>query len=194
MYKVIYVKESRQKGYISIGLVTDGKRECYTVTNTLYGEIGSPIKGDGLDGDTLKVLIEDDERFRALRRALSLLSYADNSERTLTLKLLRAGFSRSAVRFAVEDCVAHGYINEREQLMRLVSVLANSKLRGPMYIKQSLMGKGYSAQDIDAAIHGLCEKGEIDFKESLHRLAEKMGANDPEARRALAYKYGFREL
>ncbi len=194
MYKVIYVKESRQKGYISIGLVIDGKRECYTVTGEVYSNIGSPIKGDGLDSDTVKVIAEDDERFRALRRALSLLSYADNSERTLTLKLLRAGFSRSAVRFAVEDCVAHGYINEREQLMRLVSVLANSKLRGPMYIKQSLMGKGYSAQDIDTAIHGLCESGEIDFKRSFQLLAEKTGTSDPEARRALAYKYGYREF
>ena len=192
MHKVAFVKPSRQKGYTVIGIDCDGEIKRFTLPQIFYAEIGLPVRGEKISDAVFCEILHEDEMFRALKRALSLLSYADNNERTLTLKLLRAGFSRAAVEYAVRDCVGHGYIKEKEQLLRLVSSLANSKLRGPLYIRQYLAAKGYKISEIDDAIDELTLSDEIDFKESFNRLAEKMGAADSEGRRILAYKYGFR--
>ena len=192
MIKVSFVKESRQKGYTVIGLLRDGEIKKYTLSNIVFSELGSLLRGDEIDGDTLETIEYEDECFRALKRALSLLSYSDNSERTLTMKLLRAGFSRRAAEEAVRDCAAHGFIKEKEQILRLVATLANTRLYGAGYIRKYLLSRGYSQRDINEAISELVDSGEIDFDESFRRLAEKKGVADPEQCRMLAYKYGFK--
>ena len=190
MATIICVKEARDKGYVSVG-VKDGDDVCYyTVSKIEYSELGSPTRHEQIDEDTVSLLCASDERFRARKKALSILSYADNSERMLALKLSRQGFSQGAVLGAVKECVMLGYVDEMRQLTRLIPLLA-AKLHGPRYIKHALMKKGYSSSDISSCIDTLVFSGEIDFKENLSRLFERYQPSDDEERRALARKYGY---
>ena len=86
-----------------------------------------------------------------------------------------------------------GYINEKNQLERLILVEANSKLRGPLRIIPSLANKGYSSADVKSVLNRLVDEGEIDFKANAHRLAEKKLPDDfdEEDLKKLLYKNGF---
>ncbi len=192
MARVLYVKESRVRGYVSVGITTDGGSVFYTVGKITYSEIGSPSRGTVLDDAVLSVLREEDEAFRAVRRALSILSYGDNSKRALEAKLMRAGFSHSSVELAIRECEGHGYINEDAQLERKIEVLANEKLMGPHYIRAKLARAGYSVGNINSALSRMTDNGDVDFGASFDKLLQKKEIADDEGKRALAYKYGYK--
>ena len=192
MAHIVYVKTPKTKGYITLG-VSDGENtSAYTVTGITYSEIGSPVRGDGIDCDTLSRLVSEDELYRAERRALSILAYADNSERMLRTKLLRHGFSLEAVLHAVRTCAEHGYVNEERQLENKILSLANEKLRGRYYVETYLRGRGYPAEKIREAIIGLTERGEVDWRANFELLSKKLSADTEEERYSLMKKYGYK--
>jgi SOS response regulatory protein OraA/RecX len=192
MLRISYVKDSRIKGYITLGMVTDDGSMSLTVSKITYSSIGSPVRGGYIDDDVIDELRREDEEFRALRRALSILSYADNSRRTLEMKLRRAGFSRESCEAAARECISHGYINEDEQIARFIEREANINLRGSAYIRAKLVGKGYSSSDIDRVLQRLTDSCEVDFYKNFESLCDRRGITDKQERMALAYKYGYK--
>lgn len=193
MARIAYLKTPRTKGYITLGLFSEGGNIAYTVPRITYSEIGSPVRGDEIGEDTAERLAHEDELFRAERRALSILSYADNSERMLRMKLSRLGFSREAIVHAVKAAVGNGYIDEERQLRIKISELANIKLRGRYYILEYLRGRGYDIGLVSEVIDKLSDEGEIDFQASFERLAEKKGIEAREEKLTLLKKYGYRK-
>ena len=193
MAKIIYIKESKTKGYLVIGIKDGEDKTPLTVNAAAYADVGSPSVGDEISHDTYDVLDKENQRFLALKKALYLLSFSDNSERNLRYKLMRAGFSRDVVDFAVSEVLRLGYINEARQLERLILSEANSKLYGPMKIISRLVAKGYSPGDVRVAIEALRDSGEVDFDLNRTRLLEKLpdGYTD-EDRYKLLYKYGYK--
>ena len=194
MSKIIYLKESKTKGHLVVGVINGGEREAYTVSAAVYSTIGSPLRGTELDEDTLAALKEASNSYKALKKALSLLSYADNSERNLRLKLMRAGFSRDISEETVREVVRLGYINESAQLERLILSEANGNLQGPMKIILKLVAKGYSVSSVKRVIEALENAGEIDFDENKNRLLESKisDEDDTEKKYKLLRKYGYR--
>ena len=193
MAKIIYIKESKTKGYLVIGIREGEDKTPLTVNAAAYATVGSPALGEELDPDTLEALTKENQRFLALKKALYLLSFSDNSERNLRYKLMRAGFSRDVVDFAVSEVLRLGYINEQRQLERLILSEANSKLYGPMKIISRLVAKGYSPGDVRVAIEALSDTGEVDFDLNRTRLLEKLpdGYTDDDMYKLL-YKYGYK--
>ena len=187
--KVLFIREM-DNGRVRIGVGVDECTAKYSVSAGVYNESGI-VRGCELDEETLAMIEEDDTVYRAMRRALSLLSYGDNTKLALRRKLIRSGFSPEVADAIVGECLMLGYINEHRQIERAVLNEANRSLRGRIYIRNKLRAKGYSVGDIDTVIDGLVDAGEIDFGANFERLAEKRGANDEESRRALAYKYGY---
>ena len=187
---VKYIKELKS-GRISVGVDLDGESVAYSIPKSEYGKMSFTV-GGVLDGEELSHLASLDGEYRAIKKALSLLSCSDKNKRELYARLVREGYSREHSRAAVEYCLMHGYIKEDDQLRRLILREANVNLRGPRYIREKLAAKGYSRDGIDAVTDGLLESGEIDFAANFNKLCEKKGAFDPDERRALAYKYGFR--
>ncbi|MBQ7363818.1 MAG: RecX family transcriptional regulator [Clostridia bacterium] len=192
MAKVLYVKESRVRGYVILGISDGGESSSFTVNKITYSAIGSPIRGSELPNEELPQLMTEDEQFRALRRALSILSFGDNSKRALDAKLRRAGFSQGAREYAVRECEGHGYINEERQLEAKILSLANGKLHGQYYLRARLARAGFDISSVDAVIRRLVDMGEVDFSANLERLAEEKGVSGEEELRALAYKYGYK--
>lgn len=179
---------------IRLSLVCESGEVRLDVGRDAYAAVGEPVMGCEISESDLDVLRYSDEEHRALKKALSLLAFTDKNRRTLLTKLRAAGFSREMAEAAVNECAAHGYLDERRQLAILISDEANRALRGPVYIKRKLMGKGYLSSDIDAVMQELVDSGDVDFSAVFRRLAEKRGAEDAESRRELMYKYGFRHV
>ena len=193
MAKVVYIKESKTKGYLVIGIKDADEKKPLTVSAAAYAEVGSYAVGDEISPEALDAHAKENQRFLALRKALYLLSFSDNSERNLRYKLMRAGFSRDVVDFAISEVLRLGYINEARQLERLIVNEANSKLYGPMKILSRLVGKGYSPSDVRTAIEALRDSGEVDFDLNRAKLLEKLpdGCTDEDMYKLL-YKYGYK--
>ena len=187
---VKYIKQLKN-GRVSVGVDECGEVRVYSISSLAYSSMCFVVGGE-LSDDELSELSRLDSMYRAIKKALSLLSYSDKNKKELYLRLVRDGHSRENARLAVEYCLERGYINEDDQLERLVLREANVNLRGPRYIREKLGAKGYSRDGIDSAIDLLVESGQIDFVINFDILCDKKGVTDPAERRALAYKYGFR--
>ena len=192
MTEIAYIKEGSTKGRVTIGLNIDGECKAFSVTLATYSAIGAPGRYSDVSEREVDAIAAEDERYRAMKRAVSLLAASDKSAYTVRMRLRQAGFSFESIDAAVEECISRGYIDEGRQLRRLVEREANDSLRGRYYIKKKLLSRGYRSADIDRAIRGLEEDSEVDFDSNFERLAEKKSAIDEEARRQLAYKYGYR--
>lgn len=177
---------------VIITALTDEKKQRYVISEGTYREIGCPLSGEEIDGERFSILSSEDEKRRALAKSLNVLSYADNNKRALTGKLMRAGFSREAIEYAVTECVMRGYIDEDRQAERLV-LKHYAELLGPYKIKAKLTARLYSPALISKTIHALEERGEIDFKENRARLIrEKLGEDASyDDKMKLLYKYGY---
>ena len=178
---------------MTVGVERDGERVSLTVPEGVYSELGSPRTGDSTEPECYRILLSEDEKYRASMYALRILSYADNNLRTLIRKLCERGISRPVAEEVAEEMLSRGYVNEHDQLMRLIKREANENLNGPRKIKPKLMARGYSGADIDRAMHELCETGEVDFELSRRRLVEKKLTRDAteEEIKKLLYKNGY---
>lgn len=196
VYTVMYMAivkfiKSLDNGRVSVGVASDDNLTVYSIPLSAYDSMCFVVNGE-LSSEELSTIIELDSEYRAIKKALFLLSFSDKNKKTLYIRLLREGHSRENAKKAVEYCLSHGYINEEGQIERLVLREANHNLRGPRYIREKLMGKGYSRDDIDAVIDSLVELGEIDFVMNFRELCDKKGVTDSAEMSILAYKYGFR--
>ena len=109
------------------------------------------------------------------------------------MKLQKAGFGRELCDRVVSEMVSLGYIDEKRQLERLITVEANGKLRGPLRIIPALGNKGYSSSDIRAVMHELTESGEVDFRRNAKILLDKkLPVADPEEKKKFLYKNGYK--
>ena len=188
--RVVYIKDSRSKGYIRIG-IDDGERLDLTVSESVYTAAGSPMTRDFLSEEAVDLLRSADAEYRARSKALSILSYGDNSPRMLSLKLSRAGFSKELIESTVGEMISLGYINTSRQLDRLIQNEVQIRLTGPRKLVPKLISKGYSRADINDAIERLSDEGKIDFERSRRLLIEKnCGKDDGEIKKIL-FKNGY---
>lgn len=191
-----YITSVRTKGektpLVIISVKVGEENSKYTVTEGTYRKIGCPLSGEVIDEEAVGIIAKEDEKRRALQKALSILAYSDNNEKRLYTKLCMAGFGREIARATVVECVNLGYINEERQLERLI-VKYNRELLGPRKIIAKLIGRGYSQKAAVQMISRLQESDEISFEESARILIETKlpeGASSEE-RRKLLYKYGY---
>lgn len=103
-----------------------------------------------LSEEDAKLLIQLDERCRALRRARRLLEFSGNTEQGLGDKLRRRGFSGDAARFAAGQCAAEGSIDETADAVRKAELSAR-KGRGKSRIIAELIQKGYKREAVEEA-------------------------------------------
>ena len=169
------------------------RRRTYTVPADEYARLGSPVAGDALDEDTLAALAEAEGRMKATEKAVSLLSYGDNSCRALCRKLRAKGYDRETAEAAVARMLRKGYIREEEQARRLAIVCATRKLWGRRRIVAHLAEKGYDLSLAHRVIDEAVEEGEIDFAETAAELLSRKLDGDAPAleRRKLLYRYGY---
>lgn len=191
--RIVYVRDSRTKGYTVLGIDSGDGARAYTVESLLYMRIGSPLPSNEIDEAVFADVVLADEIVRATKKALSLIAYSDNNRKALFMKLKKAGFSSDAAKSAVCDMMRLGYINEERQLERLITTEARVKLQGRKKIVPKLVSKGYDKALIEAVIDKLVKSGDIDFELIARELISKKLGDDPEpdAVRILLYKNGL---
>lgn len=193
MASLKYVREAKDGRLLSLGIAEGEECSRYTVNCEIFAAIGSPSVGDVLSEHQLSEIFGCDEIYRARKKALSILAYADNNRRSLMRKLRHAGFGYDVCLSVCEEMVNHGYIRESEQLRRLILTEANGKLRGPSRIMASLVAKGYSSTLVRDEMTLLVESGEVDFKRNARLLVEKkLPDADMEEKKKLLYKNGYK--
>lgn len=188
---VIYIRPGGTKGYLRVGIESDGKKYDFTVSEAEYREAGSPLTRDNLTREAFGALQYADMRYKAMVKALRILSYGDNSEGMLRRKLCVSGIKREIAEEAVRECVRLGYINSDRQLEKLIINEVNIRNHGPRKIIPRLIAKGYLRSDIERVLSRLTRDGSIDFDEARERLISKLpdGSDSEEIKKTL-YKNG----
>ena len=153
-----------------------------------YLEQGEPIAGARLSDDVFFALFGEAERASCRERACRILAAAPNSRRALSEKLHLRGYAEDAVRDAVEALVARGYLNEEDQLLRLVE-LGIGKHYSRRKLLAAILRKGYSASAASEAM----QKAGYDEEQVKRKLLEthlSPTASDEERARLLV-RHGF---
>lgn len=194
MAKISYVRKIKDTPLLRLGIVEEGEKLAYTVSERLYSELSGLAVGEEIDEYTLDKIRGEDEYYNAKKKALSLLAYADNNEKTLVRKLLTKGISRSVAEDVAREMVSLGYINEERQLERIILNEANRNFSGPEKIFRKLAAKGYSISKIKEVIRDLLDNGEIDFSKNASALIERKIGPDSSAeeKKKLLFRYGYK--
>lgn len=189
--KVIYIRDSRSRGYLRIGLSDGEKKLEYTVSEKQYSELGSPLTGD--EYSDIEALCECDMRYRAKLYALRILSFGDNSELALKRKLIARSVPPKIAAQTAAEMVGLGYVDEHRQLERLIENEVNQRLVGRGKLFPKLISKGFSRDKIESVLDELISHGIVDFEKNKRILIEKkLGASASEEEvRALLYKFGY---
>ncbi len=189
--RIKHLKNSNVKGYLVLTVEYGSGVESFSVSEHQYQKLGSPLVGDELSEEQYRSLSELDERNRAVRKALGILSFGDNSRASLFAKLRRAGYSSRISGEVADEMIGLGYIDEERQLKRLIENEVNQRLTGPRKFTQKLYAKGYPVSKIRALTEDLIQSGAIDLDKARRILIEKHSPNSEEEVRALLYKHGF---
>lgn len=192
--EVLRLRQSRDKSRLMLVCRCDGDGEIiFSLREGTYRQLGSPLPGDTLTPEQQACAMAEDEEYRAMRRALYLLSFTDNNERTLIRKLCHSGFSREVAERVTQQAVRLGYINEERQLERLITEEANIRLSGPRKLIPKLAARGYRTEQIRQVLSRLTADGTVDLRRNAQRLLEKrlpQGA-DAEEKKKILYRYGY---
>lgn len=122
----------------------------------------------------------------AVRSAVNIMDYADNTERKLREKLRRKSFSSEEIEEAVAYVKDIGYLDDDEYVLRAADYLATVKLYGRYRIVKNLAEKGFYRSSIDKV-----DFSEYDFFEICKSRAEKSRFRSLDQMRAALMRYGF---
>lgn len=127
---------------------------------------------------------------RAVRAALNILTYGDNTEKRLRDKLARKRYTPDAIDFAVRYVITHGFLHEDRQLREAVWRLTEKKRYGRRRVIAELYRLGFPRAAIAAAeSEGVFD--EPDYVTNCLLLWEKQGGETD--RRTVSYlmRYGY---
>ena len=138
-----------------------------------------------------------EQQREARKKALRLLEHMDRTEKGLTDRLLRAGFSEELAEDTVSYVKDYGYINDRRYALNYIMYRIHDKSRQKIF--QELSGKGIDRQTIQDAWEEAEELETPDERALLCQMIEKKyepGAelDEREMRRLYGYlaRRGFR--
>ena len=192
---------SKGKFLITVKLSTGQHEEVrtfsvfrYFLKNEIFcGE--PPAVGDFLGADKFEALEFAEECSNAAIKAVSLLAFGDNTAKKLSDKLRQKGFSRDAAAEAVRFCVEKRYIDEEDQLKRLMELLCEKKKYGMRRIRQEVWQKGFSEDVLKA--HFEENAAELDFDAAVYDRVKRLGKDafsTPEQKKkhvSSLLRYGF---
>ena len=166
-----------------------GKRSLSVrVPLALYEEAGSPCEGEALSDGAYRLLFWEEECAECRRRAARIQGISPNSTRALVQKLTLRGFSKEMAVESVLSLKRLGYLNEEDQLSRLVE-LAAKKYWPQRKLLLALLRKGYGREDALGAM----ERANYRDHAVAQRLLEAKLPHDAteEEKQLLLAKYGF---
>lgn len=124
----------------------------------------------------------------AIRMAISLLAYKENTEKELFRKLLDRGCTEEDAKAAVRFAVEKNYLCEERYFQRFAERCATDRLFGKRRVMQEARRKGFSERTIKEAADFLKE---MDFDELCYRALKKAGNGSKEKTAVALNRRGF---
>ena len=141
--------------------IRQGKRKLFSVfidgefAFSAYEEIlylHNLRPGEEIPCEALAAAMDGQQRLYAKNRALELLSYGDQSEKTLYGKLVRGGIDPRYAAGAVAYAVEQGLVDDQRYAGALCKYLFEQKKYGAKRVRNVLYEKGLDKQTADAAV------------------------------------------
>ncbi|MEF9990776.1 MAG: recombination regulator RecX [Romboutsia sp.] len=126
-------------------------------------------KGNTIDQEHLKTILQDEMFLKGKNKALSILSKADQSEKKIREKL-SSDFEEDTIDSIVEFLKKYNYINDAILAQKIVNTNVNLNKCGKNRIKQNLYNKGIDKQSINEAVSEI--DTDLEFENAMH-LAKK---------------------
>jgi regulatory protein len=132
-----------------------------------------------------------EEAYRAaLKTALNIVGYKDNTEAQLREKLTERGYTSETVDDVVAFMTAKGYLNDERMLYRAARLMAEGKSYGKMRIRQELQQKKFRSGLVSTLDWERDELADLDFAEICRKLILKRGGARDEKTYAFLRRYG----
>ncbi len=109
-------------------------------------------KGDEVSREQLDAIAEAEELVQAKRKALDYLSRRMHSEKELSQKLSRKGYSDDTIRQVAEDFRGAGYLNDTQFAVAYVSDMMQKRPVGRRSLGQRLRAKGIGKEIIETVL------------------------------------------
>ena len=126
----------------------------------------------------------------ALRTAMNIVGYKDNTLYQLKTKLTERGYSETTVNDVCEYMTMKGYVNDTRMIFRSARSLALNKLYGKRRIMQELSLKRFTDEAYDAFTFDSDELEDVDFTEICLKLLKKKGGMRDDKTFACLMRYG----
>ena len=171
---IVISQEGAPRENMSAEEDSHSERRRLTVSSRMLfeiGNIGVNVLPYSLTTEQFDLLEYDEKLWEAVKKGYDLLSYGDNTERRLAMKLRERGFMADIAEDAAAYLVSEGAIDESGQLERFVTGLAERKHYGPARIRQEVIRHGFSREIVSEKLGALFD--EIDFYSQLMYLLER---------------------
>lgn len=126
----------------------------------------------------------------ALRTAMNIVGYKDNTLYQLKTKLLERGYSETTVNDVCDYMTSKNYVNDTRMIFRAARSLALGKLYGKKRIVRELALKRFSDEAYDAFSFDSDELEDIDFASVCLKLLKKKGGARDDKTFAFLMRYG----
>ena len=139
----------------------------------------------------LRISDVPEEAYRAaLKTALNIIGFKDNTEAQLRDKLTERGYRAETVDDVVAFMIAKGYLNDERMLYRAARLMAEGKGYGKMRIRQELRLKQFRSGLVESLDWEREELADVDFVEICRKLILKRGGARDEKTYAFLRRYG----
>lgn len=157
--------------------ISDGEkceRRKLTITAQMLFELGFPHKKCGkveISCGKFDEIVFLAEKTSAIKRGAYILSFADNTKKSLIRKLISKGFSKEVSEAAADHLAENGYINEYDSAKAFALDMAEKKLYGARRIVSALFAKGFPHECAQKAVNSL----DVDFASLCRKRIDLMG-------------------
>ncbi len=126
----------------------------------------------------------------ALKTAMNIVAYKDNTLSQLREKLSDRGYSSETVDGVCSYMVGKGFINDGRMIYRFARNLAVNKLYGKKRIMAEISRKNFSSDAVENFSFDNEELEEVDFSVICLRLLKKRGGEKDDKTFAALMRYG----
>lgn len=126
----------------------------------------------------------------ALKTAMNIVAYKDNTLYQLRQKLTERGYSEKTVDDVCDYMMSKGYVNDTRMIFRYARSLAMGKLYGKRRIMKELTLKRFTNEAYDAFSFDEGELEDVDFVEICLKLLKKKGGARDDKTFAALMRYG----
>lgn len=115
--------------------------------------------------DFINDVLKAEEQNKVLNHAFNILSYGQNSKKSLYTKLMKKDYEEEHVLRAIEYCEERDYIDDKAYAKSFIKDKVNLKKHGSNRIRYDLISKGVSKDIIDEVL-------DLNFDEEYERALE----------------------